>query len=109
MDALVHVALPGQAWNVVADDPAGLLFVISYGSNPLETALTAVDRTGRVEWQRAFPGTGRPWARATGRGTVWVSRHGVRHPRWWDRLPYVRARSIGRATRDAPPSARRCA
>ncbi|NJP44499.1 hypothetical protein [Actinacidiphila epipremni] len=58
----------------MADDPAGLLFAVSYGSNPLETVLTAVDRTGRVEWQRSFAGTGHPWARATGRGTVWVSR-----------------------------------
>lgn len=74
MSAPLRVALPGQAWNVVADDPAGLLFVISYGSNPLETVLTAVDQTGRIEWQRSFPGTGRPRARASGRGTVWVSR-----------------------------------
>jgi hypothetical protein len=74
MNAPLRVALPGQAWNVVADDPAGLLFAISYGSNPMETVLTAVSQTGRVKWQRSFPGTGHPWARATGRGTVWVSR-----------------------------------
>lgn len=74
MSAPPHVALPGQAWNVVADDPTGLLFAVSYGSNPLETVLTAVDQRGHIEWQRSFPGTGRPWARATGRGTVWVSR-----------------------------------
>lgn len=74
MNALVRVAMPGQAWNIVADDATGLLFVSSYGSNPLETVLTAVDQRGRVERQRSFPGTGRPWMRATGRGTVWVSR-----------------------------------
>lgn len=47
MNAPLRVALPGQAWNVVADDPTGLLFVISYGATPMETVLTAVDQTGR--------------------------------------------------------------
>ncbi|MEU6849004.1 hypothetical protein ABZ901_03580 [Actinacidiphila alni] len=75
MGAPLRVALPGQAWDVVADGPEdGPLFVVSYGSNPMETALTSVDREGRVKWQRTFPGTGCPWIRATGRGTVWVSR-----------------------------------
>ncbi|MFJ2636534.1 hypothetical protein ACIO6U_31920 [Streptomyces sp. NPDC087422] len=74
MNAPLRVVLPGQARNVVADDPAGLLFVIGYGANPMETVLTAVSQTGRAEWQRSFPGTGHPWVRATGRGTVWVSR-----------------------------------
>ncbi|UUU37680.1 hypothetical protein [Streptomyces sp. NBC_00162] len=54
-------------------DPSGPLTVTGYGANPLATVITRVDLSGRVAWQRTYPGTGRPRSRMSTDGTLWVA------------------------------------
>ncbi|WP_228181695.1 hypothetical protein [Streptomyces anulatus] len=44
-----------------------------YGPNPLATAITRVDLSGKVEWQRTYPGTGKPQSRLATDGTLWLA------------------------------------
>ena len=74
MTAALLATMPGQVWRLAASDPAGPLFVTSYGSDPLKTVLSAVDQRGQVQWRRDFPGTGRPWSRVSAQGSVWIAR-----------------------------------
>lgn len=74
MTAALLATMPGQVWHLAASDPAGPLFVTSYGSDPLKTVLSAVDQHGQMLWRRDFPGSGRPWSRVSTQGTVWIAR-----------------------------------
>ncbi|MFJ6777886.1 hypothetical protein [Streptomyces yangpuensis] len=65
--------LPGQIWSVAARHPSGPLYATCYGADPLETVVSAVDLSGRVHWQRACPGTGRPRSRLSRSGTLWLA------------------------------------
>lgn len=65
--------MPGQVRAVATSDPAGPLYVTSYGTNPLETVVTKADLSGAVVWRRAYPGTGRPRSRLSVDGTLWVA------------------------------------
>lgn len=75
-----NIALPGEvALGLAADSVAGPIYVTSHVGNPdsgsPQTALSAVDLSGAVLWQRFFDGpTGVP--RATGARTVWLARNG---------------------------------
>lgn len=62
--------LPGQVRAVATSDPSGPLTVIGYGANPLVTVITRVDLSGKVAWQRTYPGTGRPQSRLSTEGTL---------------------------------------
>ncbi|WP_031157927.1 hypothetical protein [Streptomyces erythrochromogenes] len=66
--------LPGQIRSVAAQHPSGPLYATTYGANPLETVVSSVDLSGRVLWQRAYPGTGRPRSRLSPSGTLWLAR-----------------------------------
>ncbi|MFE6905124.1 hypothetical protein [Streptomyces erythrochromogenes] len=66
--------MPGQIWSVAAQHPSGPLFTTTYGANPLETVVSSVDLSGRVLWERAYPGTGRPRSRLSASGTLWLAR-----------------------------------
>ncbi|WP_405422158.1 hypothetical protein [Streptomyces erythrochromogenes] len=66
--------LPGQIWSVATQHPSGPLYATTYGANPLETVVSSVDLSGRVRWQRAYPGTGRPRSRLSPSGTLWLAR-----------------------------------
>ena len=74
MTAALLATMPGQVWRLAASDPAGPLFVTSYGADPLTAVLSAVDQRGPVLWRRDFPGSGRPWSRVSAQGTVWIAR-----------------------------------
>ncbi|WP_078096083.1 hypothetical protein [Streptomyces sp. fd1-xmd] len=65
--------LPGQVRAVAAADPSGPLTVTSYGADPLTTVITRVDLSGKVAWQRSYPGTGRPQSRLSTDGILWVA------------------------------------
>lgn len=66
--------LPGQIWSVATQHPSGPLYATTYGANPLETVVSSVDLSGRVRWQRVYPGTGRPRSRLSPSGTLWLAR-----------------------------------
>ncbi|MFF9979264.1 hypothetical protein [Streptomyces erythrochromogenes] len=66
--------LPGQTWSVATQHPSGPLYATTYGANPLKTVVSSVDLSGRVRWQRAYPGTGRPRSRLSPSGTLWLAR-----------------------------------
>ncbi|OKI92986.1 hypothetical protein AMK18_29655 [Streptomyces sp. CB01249] len=53
--------------------PSGPLTVTGYGPNPLATVITRVDLSGKVEWQRIYPGTGKPQSRLATDGTLWLA------------------------------------
>ncbi len=65
--------LPGQVRAVAASGPSEPLTVTTYGANPLVTVITRVDLSGKVAWQRTYPGTGRPQSRLSTKGTLWVA------------------------------------
>lgn len=65
--------LLGQVREVAASGPSELLTVTAYGANPLVTVITRVDLSGKVAWQRTYPGTGRPQSRLSTKGTLWVA------------------------------------
>lgn len=69
-DHLIALPLPGQVRAVATSDPSGPLTVIGYGANPLVTVITRVDLSGKVAWQRTYPGTGRPQSRLSTEGTL---------------------------------------
>ncbi|GAA1961785.1 hypothetical protein [Kitasatospora viridis] len=76
MTSPTRVAMPGQVRSLAAHHPAGPLYVTSYGTDVLETVLSAVDLSGAVLWQRTFPGTGRPQSRGSQHGVLWLARPG---------------------------------
>ncbi|NEB99412.1 hypothetical protein G3I37_31095 [Streptomyces anulatus] len=65
--------MPGQVRAVATSDPSGPLTVTGYGPNPLATVITRVDLSGKVEWQRTYPGTGKPQSRLATDGTLWLA------------------------------------
>ncbi|MEV6973758.1 hypothetical protein [Kitasatospora sp. NPDC093806] len=75
-----RIALPGQVWGLAAHDSAGPLYVTSYGSEILETALSAIDQAGATLWRRTFPGTGHPRSRMSSQGVLWLARPGEEDP-----------------------------
>ncbi|MFE7096321.1 hypothetical protein [Streptomyces erythrochromogenes] len=66
--------LPGQVWCVATQHPSGPLYATTYGAHPLETVVSSVDLSGRVLWEKAYPGTGRPRSRLSPSGTLWLAR-----------------------------------
>ncbi|MFE5675763.1 hypothetical protein ACFQ7B_12710 [Streptomyces erythrochromogenes] len=74
MTLSLRFGLPGQIWSVATQHPCGPLYATTYGANPLETVISSVDLSGRVLWQRACPGTGRPRSRLSPSGTLWLAR-----------------------------------
>jgi hypothetical protein len=76
MIASSRIAMPGQVRGLAAHDSAGPLYVTSYGSEILETALSAIDQAGATLWQRTFPGTGHPQSRMSPEGVLWLARPG---------------------------------
>ncbi|MBJ6636775.1 hypothetical protein H4K36_00240 [Streptomyces sp. DHE7-1] len=65
--------MPGQIRAVATSDPSGPLTVTGYGPNPLATVITRVDLSGKVEWQRTYPGTGKPQSRLATDGALWLA------------------------------------
>ncbi|MFD9062337.1 hypothetical protein ACFVZ3_12530 [Kitasatospora purpeofusca] len=65
--------MPGQIRAVAASDPSGPLTVTGYGLSPLATVITRVDLSGEVEWQRTYPGTGKPQSRLATDGALWLA------------------------------------
>ncbi|MGK5642392.1 hypothetical protein ACSNOK_29375 [Streptomyces sp. URMC 126] len=65
--------VPGQVWAMAASDPSGPLTVTGYGPNPPATVITRVDLSGKVAWQRTYPGTGRPQSRLSTDGMLWLA------------------------------------
>ncbi|MEV8406817.1 hypothetical protein AB0R12_13665 [Streptomyces niveus] len=65
--------VPGQVRAVAASDPSGPLTVTGYGPDPLATVITRVDLSGKVEWQRTYPGTGKPQSRLATDGALWLA------------------------------------
>jgi hypothetical protein len=66
--------MPGQVWGLAAPDQTGPLFVTSYrGRDVLGTVLTALDRSGRVLWQREFEGHPSPPRVSSSTGNVWIA------------------------------------
>lgn len=65
--------LSGQVRAVATVDPSGPLTVTGYGANSLVTVITRVELSGKVAWQRAYPGTGGPQSRLSTDGTLWVA------------------------------------
>ncbi|MEW2347412.1 hypothetical protein AB0904_07055 [Streptomyces sp. NPDC006684] len=58
---------------MATSDPSGPLIVTGYGPNPLATVITRVDLSGKVEWQRTYPGTGKPQSRLAMDGALWLA------------------------------------
>lgn len=52
MTAAQRAAMPGPIWPLAAGDKAGPLFVTGFGSDPLQTVLSAVDQRGQALWRR---------------------------------------------------------
>ncbi|MFH9349705.1 hypothetical protein [Kitasatospora sp. NPDC017646] len=75
-----RIPMPGQVWSLAAHDSSGPLYVTSYGSEILETALSAIDQAGATLWQRTFPGTGHPRSRMSPQGVLWLARPGEEGP-----------------------------
>lgn len=65
--------MPGQVRAVATSDPSGPLTMTGYGPNPLATVITRVDLSGKVEWQRTYPGTGKPQSRLATDGALWLA------------------------------------
>lgn len=71
-----RTTLPGQVWGLATAESAGPVFATSYQGDDLDaTALTAVDPSGRIIWQRTFAGHPRP-PRVSPAGTVWLTLRG---------------------------------
>ncbi|MGQ4487412.1 hypothetical protein ACN6LM_004460 [Streptomyces sp. SAS_281] len=58
---------------MATSDPSGPLTVTGYGPDPLVTVITRVDFSGQVEWQRTYPGTGKPQSRLATDGALWLA------------------------------------
>lgn len=80
MDEPQRIVMPGAiVMGLAAGSEAGPIYLASVaeeapGTGRPQTTLSAVDLSGKVRWQRRFPGqSGAP--RATRGGAVWLARH----------------------------------